>query len=190
MKQPLSEPNVFLSGKPVEPVRILCAMNRPCLFVAVLLCLLEPADRIHAQRAEAWTGSLFHEPAGVMGMPRMQEALKGIEYGTALTLDLEAFHALRNNDADRFALTLPLPEGHATAGSNELNFQAERFFVHPAYNRGSDRRQGVGGSSIHPQAPDVQTPVGQRRGRNSRAHGRPCHGQLSSQWTAIRFGPN
>ena len=39
---------------------------------------------------------------------------------------------LRNNDADRFALTLPLPEGRATAGSNELNFQAERFFVHPA----------------------------------------------------------
>lgn len=107
-------------------------MNPPCLFVAVLLCFLAPANPIHAQRAEAWTGSLFHEPAGVMGMPRMQEALKGIEYGAALTLDLEAFHALRDNDADRFALTLPLPEGRATAGSNELNFQAERFFVHPA----------------------------------------------------------
>ena len=89
MKQPLNEPNVFLSGNPVEPVRILCAMNRPCLFVAVLLCLLAPANPVHAQRTNSWSGSLFHGPAGVMGMPRMQEALKGIEYGAALTLDLK-----------------------------------------------------------------------------------------------------
>ena len=59
-------------------------MNRPCLFVAVLLgfCDLDLNPR---STCGSLDGSLFHEPAGVMGMPRMQEALKGIEYGAALT---------------------------------------------------------------------------------------------------------
>ena len=62
----------------------------------------------------------------------MQDVLNNATHGTALTLDLEAFQTLRNDDAERFDLALPLPQGRTTSGSGLLNFQAERFFVHPA----------------------------------------------------------
>lgn len=121
---------------------------------AVLLAPLTPFAAL-AQREEH--SNLFETAPAAWELHRdvLEAEVERPGDAALLELNADAFETLRSADLEGFELVLPRPLGQANRATEDLHFELERFFVHPAVltvGTTSDR-----GYEEHDYIPQLQT---------------------------------
>ena len=113
---------------------------------------------MQAQKDATGEHQLFHEAP--LAARQSHEAALGREVerpgdATLVLLDFSVFESMRSADLDAFDLSLPLPKGRSTDSPEDMSFQLERFFVHPAVlTVGTTSERGF---EEHEYVPQLQT---------------------------------
>ena len=99
--------------------------------LSVFLCFILPLHGGWAQLPDSRVGLFTLEPGGgdkARSLPNASD----IAHAAFMTMSLDDLAATRATDAEVLTLNLPVPNEDVVQGSEVLEFELTRFFVHPA----------------------------------------------------------
>lgn len=144
-------------GKPVSHPKRKTMIRILATFLGMLMLSLIVPPALSAQRVDVADFVLFSDAPTAWEAQRTSLSSEVDRPGDAalIQLNAEAFAAAREADLDSWALTLPRPLGRADLATEDLHFELERFFVHPAVlTVGTTSERGF---EEHEYVPQLQT---------------------------------